>query len=57
MTVDTISMRQLLETAPGKRVAMDKEDVSKLLDIVDVGQTAALALAGLFCLLPPATAS
>ena len=54
MTVDTTSMRQLLETVPGEQVAMNKDDVSKLLDVVDAGQTAALALAGLFCILPPA---
>ena len=53
MTVDTKSMRDLLEAAPGDRVAMEKDHVRKLLDVVDAGQTAAVALAGLARLLPP----
>lgn len=53
MTVDTKSMRQLLETTPGERVAMMKADMAKLLDVVDAGQTAALALANLSRILPP----
>lgn len=58
MTVDTKSMRRLLEAAPGDLVAMDKDHVRKLLDVVDAGQTAARALAGLNRLLPmPATAA
>jgi hypothetical protein len=57
MTVDTTSMRQLLETAPGEQVAMWKEDVTALLDVVDVGQNAAIALADLICLLPMAAAA
>jgi hypothetical protein len=52
MTVDTKSMRKLLEAAPGDLVAMDKDHVRKLLDVVDAGQTAARALAGLNRLLP-----
>lgn len=52
MTVDTKSMRELLEAAPGDRVAMEKDHVRKLLDVVDAGQTAAVALAGLHRLLP-----
>jgi hypothetical protein len=52
MTVDTVSMRKLLEAAPGSRVAMEKGDVAKLLDVVDAGQNAALALAGLTRLVP-----
>ena len=47
MTVDTITKRQMLEAAPGDRVAMDKDHVRKLLDVVDAGQSAALAIANL----------
>lgn len=58
MTVDTKSMRELLQAAPGDRVAMEKDHVLKLLDVVDAGQTAAVALAGLTRLLPtPALAA
>ncbi|WP_267395323.1 MULTISPECIES: hypothetical protein [unclassified Sphingomonas] len=52
MTIDTKSMRKLLEAAPGNRVAMEKDHVRRLLDVVEVGQSAALALAGLSLILP-----
>ncbi|WP_267397714.1 MULTISPECIES: hypothetical protein [unclassified Sphingomonas] len=52
MTIDTKSMRKLLEAAPGNKVAMEKDHVRRLLDVVEVGQSAALALAGLSLILP-----
>jgi hypothetical protein len=52
MTVDTNAMRQMLEAAPGDRVAMDKDHVRTILDIVDAGQIAASAIANLCQLLP-----
>lgn len=55
MTVDTTAMRKMLEAAPGDRVAMDKDHVRKILDVVDAGQTAAWAIANL-CRLSTATA-
>lgn len=53
MTVDTNAMRQMLEAAPGDRVAMDKDHVRTILDIVDAGQVAASAIANLCRLSPP----
>jgi len=54
MTVDTKSMRDLMDATPGDRVAMEKAHMRQLLDFVDAGQTAAQALAGLNKLLGPA---
>lgn len=57
MTVDTRSMRELLDAAPGNHVAMEKDHVRKLLDVVDAGQTAAFALVDLTRLVPPGIAA
>jgi len=46
MTVDFKSMRHLLETAPGEKVAMNKDVVAKLLDVAEAGEAVALALSG-----------
>lgn len=53
MTVDTNAMRKMLEAAPGDRVAMDKDHVRTILDIVDAGQIAASAIADLCRLSTP----
>lgn len=53
MTVDTTAMREMLEAVPGDRVAMDKDHVRRILDVIDAGQTAALAIANLCRLSPP----
>lgn len=52
MTIDTNSMRELLRKAPGKLVAVDVDDMHQLLDVVDAGQSAAIALANLGRLVP-----